>query len=218
MLVAAAAAVPAAAETWAERCATEWTEGVATSCEEAVAENVRDLESWNNLAQGYIVRGDDKLALKTLENITVLTPDDPVAHFNYGATAGTLRRYDIAVDALRRALALKPDYLDANLVLSIALDKLGRFDEAVEVKRSAAALGDDTVMFELAEGYVGGVSTTVSEGEARAWVERAANLGHIGAMDWMVDIYREGQLGETPDPVKAEHWRRRARDARENCC
>ena len=113
---------------------------------------------------------------------------------------------------------LKPDFVEAEIVLSIALEMLGRFEEAVEAKRRAAALGDDGAMFELTEAFAAGVTEKVSEGEARTWIERAADMGHIGAIEWMVDVYREGLLGEQADPDKAQQWRRRLRDAHEECC
>lgn len=211
-------ASPAAATTPAERCVAAWPDGIADPCREAVAENPQDLESWNNLARAYLVTGADRAALKALRSITIVTPDDPQAHYNYGATAGTLRRFDVAVEEMRRALELKPDFLDAQLVLAIALEQLGRLDEAIEAKRRAAVLGDDGAMFELTEAYAAGVTENVSKAEARAWIERAANMGHIAAMEWMVEVYREGLLGEQADPARAQEWRWRVRNAREECC
>lgn len=208
----------AAAASSAERCLAEAAQARTAACEEAIAEDPQDLRSWNNLAQAYLLMGDDNRALKTFRDITILRPEDPEAHFNYGATAGTLRRYEIAVGAFRRALALRPDYVEAELVLSIALEKLGRIDEAVAAKRHAAELGDDIAMYELTEDYAAGIAPEVSESEVRAWIERAADLGHVGAMDWMVRVYGEGLLGEARDPAKADAWRVRAHDARESCC
>jgi tetratricopeptide (TPR) repeat protein len=218
LILALGLATTARAVTPAERCAAEWPSGVTDSCEEAVTEDPQNLESWTYLARAYLVIGADRGALKALRSITIITPDDPLAHFNYGATAGTLRRYEIAVEELRRALEIKPDYVEAEIVLSIALEKLGRFEEAVEAKRRAARLGDDSSMFEITEAFAAGVTDSVSEGEARTWIERAANMGHIGAIEWMVDVYHEGLLGEQADPVKAQQWRQRLRDAREECC
>lgn len=218
-LILALGVVPTAlAVTPAERCAAEWPTGLTESCEEAVAEDPRNLESWSYLAQGYLVIGADRRALKALWSITIVTPDDPLAHYNYGATAGTLKHFEIAVAEMHRALELKPDFTDAAIVLSIALEKLGRFEEAVEAKRRAATLGDDSSMFEITEYFAAGVTENVSEGEARTWIERAADTGHIGAIEWMVEVYRDGLLGEQADPVKAQQWRRRLHDAREECC
>ncbi len=218
LLLALGVASSAAATTPAELCAAAWSDGLADPCEEAVAENPQDLESWSNLARANLVIGADRRALKALRSITIITPDDPQAHYNYGATAGTLRRFDVAVEELRQALELKPDFLEAQLVLAIALEQLGRLDEAIEAKRRAAALGDDGAMFELTEAYAASVTENVSEAEARVWIERAANMGHIAAMEWMVDIYREGLLGEQADPAKLQEWLRRVRDARAECC
>lgn len=137
-----------------------------------------------------------------------------MAHYNYGSSAGTLRRYHIAVEALRQAIRLKPDFVEAHLVLAIALEKPGRFDEARHAKLMAAELGDVTAMYELAEYYASGPVGPGRERKALMWMERAANGAQIGAMDRMADIYFDGQLGQARDPRKAEEWFRTASNAR----
>ncbi len=117
----------AAATTPAELCAAAWSDGIAEPCKEAVAENLQDLESWSNLARANPVIGADRRALKALRSITIITSDDPQAHFNTGVTAGTLRRFDVA------------------------LERLGRLDEVIEAKRQAANMGHIGTM----EGRVG---------------------------------------------------------------
>lgn len=203
------------AETWAERCAVEWVRGESASCEKAIAENARDLRSRHNLAGAFIVRGDNRRLLKAYEEITLVTPNDPMAHFNYGSTAGTLRYYQIAITALHRAIGLKPDFVEAHLVLSMAFDKLGQHAEAAEAKLKAAEFGEITAMYEVAEYYARSTGTPGNERKAFAWMERAANGGHIGAMERMAEIYFHGQLRQTRDPRRGELWRQKAQDARQ---
>lgn len=212
--VALTTARPGYAATWAEQCAREWPLGLPTSCQKAVEENARDIQSRRNLARAFIVIGDDRRALRTHEDITRFAPDDPMSHFHYGTTAGTLRYYGVAVEALRQAIRLKPDFVEAYLVLSIALEKLGQVPEALSAKLKAAELGDMTAMYEVAEAYAAGLVGAPDERKALKWMERAAMLGHIEAMDRMVEIYREGRWGEERNPRKAAEWSQRARDAR----
>lgn len=204
--------------TLAEQCARDAIEGEPAACLQAIEENPNDLESRRYIVGAYTARGDNLKMLEAYRGIIAQTPDDALAHFEYGAALGSLRLYQEAVDALNEAICLNPEFIDAHLVLSIAFQKLGKFEDALTVVERAAVLGGITAMFELAEAYAYGVGTPRDEPAALEWLERAAEFGHIGAMDRLIDIYVNGELGVDPDPDKAERWYFRARAARRDCC
>ena len=49
---------------------------------------------------------------------------------------------------------------------------------------------------------------------ALSWYEKAADLGHVGAMLALAEAHRIGDLGLAPDPQRARAWDDKARRAR----
>jgi tetratricopeptide (TPR) repeat protein len=71
--------------------------------------------------------GDVSGAVEILSNLVAKQPQAPVAHFELGLALGAAGQGDAAVDALRRALELKPDLGDAWRALG---DHLTAIDDA----------------------------------------------------------------------------------------
>jgi len=57
-------------------------------------------------------------------------PGDEEVHYNLGSTLHNLGRLDEAAASYRRALKIKPDYVEAHNNLGNALKDMGRLDEA----------------------------------------------------------------------------------------
>ncbi|MGZ3446426.1 MAG: tetratricopeptide repeat protein [Myxococcaceae bacterium] len=64
-------------------------------------------------------------------------PSSPMVHFSLGKLLLDERRYAEAVESLRAAVALQPDYAAAMVALGDALSGAGRRDEARTVLESA---------------------------------------------------------------------------------
>jgi len=69
-------------------------------------------------------------------------------------------------------------------------------------------------MFDLSGFYRDGVGVAADARQAVAWAERAADNGHLGALDLMVRVHLEGLMGEAVDEHKAEAWAWKFRNVR----
>ena len=93
-----------------------------------------------NLAVRHHIAGDLPKAEGIYQQILQTDPRHPIALHLLGVIANQEGKYDIAVDLITRALAIKPDYADAHCNLGGALNDLGKFDEAVASCHKALAI------------------------------------------------------------------------------
>jgi TPR repeat protein len=115
---------------------------------------------------------------------------------------------------MEAVMQLTPDDVTAYRAAAVVYLQLGRADDAVRVTRKAAEIGDAIAMFDLYGFYRDGVGVSVNQTQAQAWAERAAEKGHLGALDLMVRVYLEGLMGEKIDEEKAKAWAWKFRNAR----
>lgn len=78
---------------------------------------------------------------------------------------------------------------------------------------AGARLGDDRAMFTLVGMYQDGRGTLQDDAQALYWLKRAAESGHLVAMDMLSLAYEEGSFGVAKDPAQADHWRERLHKA-----
>lgn len=79
--------------------------------------------------------GDDsgiEIAKKALEKAYKLKPDDPDILNNYGYTLYLDRMFNEAIDKLKKALEIQPDYLEANYNLALAYNGVKNYDMALK--------------------------------------------------------------------------------------
>jgi Flp pilus assembly protein TadD len=62
---------------------------------------------------------------------------DPDAHHNLGIALSNAQQHEASVESVRRALQLRPRWLEAHLAEGEGLHALGRHDEAVAAFRKA---------------------------------------------------------------------------------
>jgi len=77
-------------------------------------------------------------ARKWFTRAAELDPYSPFAHVGIGIQSVRLKEWDKAVEHLTRAVALKPDLVEAHLLLGAIHDQAGRKDEAKKYQDLAA--------------------------------------------------------------------------------
>jgi len=124
-----------------------------------------------------------------------------------------LNRGDVVTAAQSFSVAAEAGSALAQAKLAWIRDGAGDDEEAVRLFRAAAEQGHPEGEYGLAEMYIKGEGVEQDYDEAMLWLERAANQGHVRAAGILVSAYRDGRLGRTVDPAKAEYWNRRLDDA-----
>jgi len=74
-------------------------------------------------------RGAYDLAISELKKARRKAPLSPVIHYNLGAAYFGKKELDQALSALRKALDLDPQHLNAHLLLGLVLEAKGLYDE-----------------------------------------------------------------------------------------
>lgn len=210
-----AAAPATAAPTSAELCARRAKEGDVKVCERAVTENPDDAAVWRNMATAWMEVGDYASAVEAFSEIATRAPDDLRVQYDYAAMLGFVRRYADAVAPIETVLRAQPENIAALRLAAMIYHQIEREPDSFRSTLRAAVLGDRLAMFDMIWHYENGQGVAADRRAAFMWTRRAAEAGHIAAMDAMVEIYLEGGYGEAPDDSKAEAWATRARDARE---
>ena len=215
-VAAAAFAVPAsAAPTSAELCARRASNGDVAVCQRAIAENPGDATARRNLATAWMALGDYDSAVEAFREIVARAPRDTRGQYDLASMLGFVRRYAEAVAPIEAVLRAEPDNIAALKLAAMVYHQIEREPDSFRATRRAAELGDRTAMYDMIWHYENGKGVAADPRAALAWTVRAAEAGHIAAMDAMVETYQEGLYGEAPDDSKAESWAMRARLARE---
>jgi tetratricopeptide (TPR) repeat protein len=89
-------------------------------------------------------------AVRILTGLRSREPDNPFVWFTLGYLQSELGNHELAVEAYKTAIRLKPDLAEAYCGLGGAYFKMGRYAEAVEAYKTAIRLEPD-----LAEAYCG---------------------------------------------------------------
>jgi tetratricopeptide (TPR) repeat protein len=152
--------------------------------------------------QALHMLGDLPAARAVLTRLMAEQPRSALTAFELALTHGGLGEHDLAVDALERTVALKPDFLPAWHVLPIALRAAGREREARAADvRGVAASARDPMLVKAAvamhEAKDGGDFTQVEamlDERVRLMPRDAAALRLRGEVAW-----RQGRLDEAMD-------------------
>ncbi|MBI5756277.1 MAG: tetratricopeptide repeat protein [Nitrospirae bacterium] len=83
-------------------------------------------------AKGLLGKGDFEGALREIQMVREIAPDNPVALYNSGVIYDRLERPEEAEEFLKRALQVSPDYVQAHLQLALVYERGQRFEEARE--------------------------------------------------------------------------------------
>lgn len=213
LLLAAALLAPpagAAGASWSELCAANAGHGGIADCARALAEDPGNLVLRRLYAKSLLLGGGERQAIEEYRRIAELLPDDAAAHYDLASAYLALYRYGAAIPPLERALALQPDHVEAMMLAGIAYQSLGRAAEAFPIFLRLAERGDVLAMHDVAVSLERGLGTGKDERAALHWLTRAAEAGHVGALDRLAEVYREGRLGVAPDAAAADAWAARA--------
>lgn len=90
-----------------------------------------------NLATLYMQQKNYAEALKTLEEVTKLFPDDAQGHYLSSFALEATQRLPEARQALETAVRLKPDYAEAHYALGLSYQREGKLAEAEAAYRAA---------------------------------------------------------------------------------
>jgi TPR repeat protein len=198
----------------AESCAAGAPRGDFRICAAAVASAPHDTAVRRLYAQSLAKAADYDGAVRQYGEITRLAPADGRAFYEYAWMLAFVRRYAEAVEPIERSMKLQPAHVESIRAAAIIYQLTKRDGDALRVALAGARLGDSISMFDLFDLYAEGRGTAKDETQAFVWLVKAAETGHVMAMDRLADIFLNGGLGRAPDADKAVEWATKARLAR----
>ncbi|MGH7005106.1 MAG: hypothetical protein ACREIP_14275, partial [Alphaproteobacteria bacterium] len=208
------AAGGAEAQTLAERCVSGVAAGDFRSCAAAVADRPADPELRRLYAQSLAKASDYDGAVREYREVTRLAPADGRAFYEYAWMLAFVRRCNEAAAPIVESIRLRPDHAPSYRAAAIIYQITKRPTDILRVAVAGARLGDSVAMFDAYNCYAEGTGTPRDEAQAFAWLLKAAEAGHVLAMDRLSALYLNGGLGQAPDGHKAEEWATKARLAR----
>ncbi len=212
LVVVALSAMPTAAESPVERCVAARID--VANCATAVAETPNNPALRRLYAMSLARTGQYHAAVNQYREVTRLAPRDGRGFYEHAWMLAFLRRYAEAIEPIERSISLSPDHLPSYRAAAIIYDLVKRPNDLFRVALAGANLGDVIAMYDTHVCYAKGRGTARDDAQALAWLVRAAEGGHVTAMDELVQMYLNGGLGESPDTARAEDWASRARRAR----
>jgi len=204
---------PALADVRAD-CLQEAPKGNVAACKLAILQRPGDPILRRAYALSLQRAGAYDRAIMEYKRVTELAPNEPRAFFEHAWILCFVRRYVEAKPSVEAAMRLKPDYVRAYKLANFVYFYTGEQGARFRATLKAAQLGDRVSMFDVAEYYEIGMGVAKDGAAARRWLRRAADKGHVAAMDRLVRVYLYGELGASADERQAEEWATRARRAR----
>ncbi|MBM3491343.1 MAG: sel1 repeat family protein [Alphaproteobacteria bacterium] len=195
-------------------CAAGAPQGQYAACQQALDAAPHDVRLKRLLALGMLLGGAEETAILAYRHLSEQSPEDADAHFQLAVAYGTVREFRNALAPLDRALALDPAHRDASRLSVIAHQQLGQFADAVPHLLRLAEAGDEIAMYELAVALERGAGLAANSVKAVHWFAKAAEAGHVAALDRLAEAYFTGQLGLRPDNARGNDYATQARDAR----
>ncbi|HKY95384.1 MAG TPA: hypothetical protein VJL84_08760 [Kiloniellales bacterium] len=206
--------MPAAAESWHERCAAADPARSVKPCEEALIDDSRDLLALKRLGDFYLGNRGEWRAVELYARRIELDPENPEAYFDHAAALATMWYFIEASPSMHQALRLDPDNILHHRLAAIVFEQSGEAEAAFSAHLALAEAGETIGMYDVAKDYRDGTGTTADPAVALRWFLAAAEGGHVLAMERLADGLEAGSFGQPPDPAGAAAWRRAAEAAR----
>lgn len=121
--------------------------------EQVVAADAQDYEAWLELGTAQLFQEKYDEAEQAYTHASEAKPDLPLPLVNLGRLRSMRKNFDGAVEALTKAVALKPPSADANFLLGEAYLQLKKGSKAVPHLEEAARLGRADAHLRLATLY-----------------------------------------------------------------
>jgi predicted AlkP superfamily phosphohydrolase/phosphomutase/Flp pilus assembly protein TadD len=180
----------------------------------ATLQREREVDASTSAAAGAITAE----AMKKLEALGYLTPDNADAHNNLGQRYQERGQFHKAIEEYKKAIELRPGFHSAYNNIAVCYGKLGRLDEAEQALLKTIELKPDNfyAMNNLAVAYI----QTGRLDEARRMAERAVQTepGYVNGRVTLGTVY--GMMGEfrkaEREYVRALELDPEARDAADN--
>lgn len=154
-----------------------------------------------HLAEGksYLTQGNYEAALKEMEAVLDISPDEPLALFNAGVLNIRLNRLEAAEVPLKKAITIVPDYVQAYLQLGVLYERLRRFEDAREAFEKIVDIQKDGKEAQIAKARIVSLKESealtkhIKEGirlmEAKDWDGARIQIGD------MLKIYPNNYIG-----------------------
>ena len=130
------------------------TDEAITHYEAVLEKDHNNYAALNGLGLAYRDLGDRIAALDYLEKAVYKAPRNPDFRFNFGVTLLQHQLYTWAVEQFIEAINLRPEWLEAIVLLAETLQEQRRFDEALECYQRAIALRSDSLELIERRAYV----------------------------------------------------------------
>lgn len=104
------------------------------------------------LAQAQFANDDKAGALESYNKLAVVMPESALAQFRIASIHMSMQNLPAASDALKKALTLKPDYLDAQLAQVILEAQKGNYERAISISRQIQKQQQKSPVGYIAEG------------------------------------------------------------------
>jgi putative PEP-CTERM system TPR-repeat lipoprotein len=101
------------------------------------AENANPNDTWalDALGTAQLAAGEKRTAVVTYSKLAKLIPKNPIAHYKLAMVQVAAQDLTSARASLNKALALKPDYVDAEILLASLDVGAGHFGEALNIAK-----------------------------------------------------------------------------------
>lgn len=123
----------------------------------AVALNRERAGNWQNLSSIYqavvpLAKGADQFAVQTLNQTIILDPGNVNTRILLGGMFYSAKNYQTAIDILRLAVSVKPDFANAHYNLAQAYRENGNIDKAIsEMETVLTLIKSDSKDYEAAQ-------------------------------------------------------------------
>ncbi|MES2537875.1 MAG: XrtA/PEP-CTERM system TPR-repeat protein PrsT [Pseudomonadota bacterium] len=97
--------------------------------------NPDNVDALDLLAQAKLANDDKTGALESYKRLAGLSPTSPIPHFRMAAVHMTMQNAGAAAEALKTSLSIKPDFIDAQVALSMLEVRNGNLDQAMVIAR-----------------------------------------------------------------------------------
>lgn len=164
-----------------------------------------DPEAFKLVALNAVRLNKTITAEQAFKSAARLAPGDYSIQFNMGALYYTQSRFLEAEPSLEKAVALKPDYMPAQLFLGLNLEELGNEEKAIKTYRTAIAVDEaQSQKSELPYLYLGRLLYRLDRlDEATQLMRRAVDIQPNSGEAWLLLGKTYKGLGRENDSIAA---------------